>query len=157
MRMDRDHGTLVCDHCGTHEEPPVLVDGVELQNETSRMCPDCSTPLSSGRLEGCPLLCCPRCFGMLIGMDRFAAIIDAVRVRETTSVRSALPRRQDPGDRVIDCPSCGRHMLAHLYGGPGNVVIDTCERCQVNWLDPGELRRIAFAPDGLRLRRGDGD
>ena len=34
-----------------------------------------------------------------------------------------------------------------FYGGPGNVVIDTCERCLVNWLDPGELRRIAIAPD----------
>jgi Zn-finger nucleic acid-binding protein len=33
-------------------------------------------------------------------------------------------------------------------GGPGNVVIDTCERCRVNWLDSGELRRIAVAPDG---------
>ena len=28
----------------------------------------------------------------------------------------------------------------------GNVVIDTCEPCGVNWLDPGELRRIAVAP-----------
>jgi Zn-finger nucleic acid-binding protein len=36
-------------------------------------------------------------------------------------------------------------MLNHMYGGAGNVVIDTCETCQVNWLDSGELRRIARA------------
>jgi len=37
-------------------------------------------------------------------------------------------------------------MLGHFYGGPGNIVLDTCEACQVNWLDPGELQRIARAP-----------
>jgi Zn-finger nucleic acid-binding protein len=37
-------------------------------------------------------------------------------------------------------------MLSHFYGGPGNIVLDTCEGCQVNWLDPGELQRIARAP-----------
>jgi len=46
-------------------------------------------------------------------------------------------------------------MLAHVYGGPGNIVIDTCERCQLNWLDPGELRRIALAPDGAPRRGYD--
>ena len=38
-------------------------------------------------------------------------------------------------------------MDAHQYGGPGNVDIDTCEPCSVHWLDRGELRRIALAPD----------
>jgi Zn-finger nucleic acid-binding protein len=37
-------------------------------------------------------------------------------------------------------------MEAHFYGGPGNVVIDTCESCSLNWLDHGELARIAQAP-----------
>ena len=84
---------------------------------------------------------------MLIDMNRFADIIDVVRANEERAFRIALPRRQNPTDRPIDCPTCGHPMLGHLYGGPGNVVIDSCERCQVNWLDPGELRRIAMAPD----------
>jgi hypothetical protein len=29
-------------------------------------------------------------------------------------------------------------------------VIDSCERRLVNWLDQGELRRIALAPDRPR-------
>jgi Zn-finger nucleic acid-binding protein len=41
-------------------------------------------------------------------------------------------------------------MLSHLYGGPGNIVIDSCEQCQANWLDSGELRRTAVAPEGPR-------
>lgn len=147
MRIDTDRGLLVCDHCGSEQEPPAAGRYVELLGETSRLCPVCSLPLSNGRLEGHPLLCCARCFGVLIAMNRFAAVIDAARVHEERSFRVALPRRQNPGDRTINCPVCAQPMLSHLYGGPGNVVIDTCERCQLNWLDSGELRRIAVAPE----------
>jgi len=84
---------------------------------------------------------------MLIDMNRLPTVIDTVRAREHRSFRMVLPRRQNPADRLINCPGCGQPMLGHLYGGPGNVVIDSCERCQVNWLDPGELRRIVVAPD----------
>jgi len=83
---------------------------------------------------------------MLIEMGRFTTIIDAVRLHEAGAVRVSLPRSQNPSDREIACPMCGEPMIGHDYGGPGNVVIDTCERCLVNWLDQGELRRIAMAP-----------
>ena len=146
LRIDQDRGLLVCDHCGSQQEAPAAIEHVELLSETSSLCPTCSTPLSTSRLGGHPLLCCARCFGMLIEMNHFADVIDAVRAYEERSFRIALPRRQNPTDRLINCPACGHPMLGHLYGGPGNVVIDTCERCQVNWLDRGELRRIAVAP-----------
>jgi Zn-finger nucleic acid-binding protein len=38
-------------------------------------------------------------------------------------------------------------METHFYTGGGNVVIDDCERCELNWLDAGELVTIARAPD----------
>jgi Zn-finger nucleic acid-binding protein len=38
-------------------------------------------------------------------------------------------------------------MDTHLYGGGGNVIIDDCENCDLNWLDYGELDRIVRAPD----------
>jgi Zn-finger nucleic acid-binding protein len=147
LRIDRDRGLLVCDHCGSHHDVPPALEYLELLSETSSVCPICSTPLSTSRLDGHALLCCAHCFGMLIDMSRFTTIIDAVRARERRSVRIVPPRRHDPTDRLINCPTCRQPMLGHLYGGPGNVVIDTCERCLVNWLDPGELRRIAIAPD----------
>jgi Zn-finger nucleic acid-binding protein len=148
MRIDRDRSLFACDHCGSQQEAPAAAAYVELPNDTTSPCPLCSTPLSASRLEGHALLCCARCFGMLIEMNRFAAVIDAVRSHEERVFRIALPRRQNPSGRVIICPSCGQPMVGHVYGGPGNVVIDSCERCQVNWLDSGELRRIAVAPDG---------
>jgi len=147
LRMDRERGILVCDHCGNQQELPATLDYVDLESPTASLCPLCSTPLSTSRLDGYSLLCCARCFGMLIAMDCFAEVIDAVRTRENWSVQTVRTRDQDPSDRIIACPLCGKPMLAHIYDGPGNVVIDSCEGCQMNWLDPGELRRIALAPD----------
>jgi Zn-finger nucleic acid-binding protein len=148
MRIDRDRGHFACDHCGSEQEAPAALAHVQLLSETASPCPICSTPLSASRREGSALLCCARCFGMLIEMNHFAAVIDAMRAHEERAFRIALPRRQHPSGRVINCPSCRQPMLGHIYGGPGNVVIDSCEGCQVNWLDSGELRRIAVAPDG---------
>ena len=37
-------------------------------------------------------------------------------------------------------------MLTHPYYGPGNVTIDSCEGCELVWLDFGELRQIVDAP-----------
>ena len=38
-------------------------------------------------------------------------------------------------------------MDEHLYGGGGNVDVDSCESCNVLWVDRGELSRIVAAPD----------
>lgn len=150
LRIDSASGLTVCDHCGGQKELPAVVQHLEVLDETASLCPTCATPLSNGRIDGHPLLCCARCFGMLIAMNRFVEVIDAVRANETRTFRTAQPRRQNPDERHLSCPTCGRPMVGHLYGGPGNVVIDTCEKCLVNWLDPGELRRIAVAPDRPR-------
>jgi Zn-finger nucleic acid-binding protein len=147
MRIDRGRGILSCDYCGAERELPWAVDKIALEGETKSPCPVCRAPLSTSRIEGHHVLCCARCFGMLIDMSRFAAVIDAVRAGESRTFQAALPRRQTPGDRVIPCPTCQQPMLSHLYGGPGNIVIDTCETCHVNWLDDGELRRAAMAPE----------
>ena len=41
-------------------------------------------------------------------------------------------------------------METHFYNGPGNVIIDDCEHCELNWLDTGELMRVVRAPDSNR-------
>jgi Zn-finger nucleic acid-binding protein len=38
-------------------------------------------------------------------------------------------------------------MDTHFYEGPGNIIIDDCSRCFLNWLDQGELMRVVHAPD----------
>ena len=147
MQPDKATGALRCRHCGTLEEQPVLIRDLEFAESSSQPCPLCARPLVHAQLDGHPLLVCRQCFGMLIAMDLFVPVIEAARLREDRSGVS-LPRRQKPDERVLTCPGCAKPMLSHFYAGPGNLVIDTCERCHVNWLDPGELRRIARAPQG---------
>jgi Zn-finger nucleic acid-binding protein len=137
----------VCGHCGTERDAPLLSDRLEWLGDTPTRCPACASALRAATLEGYALLACPRCAGMLVEMPSFAAVIDAVRADAVSSPRAVPPRRQQPGERGMRCPACGQPMISHLYGGPGNIVIDTCERCLVNWLDAGELRRAATAPD----------
>ena len=47
----------------------------------------------------------------------------------------------------------GRRMDTHYYADGGNVIIDDCSRCELNWLDAGELTAIIHAPDHSLDRR----
>jgi Zn-finger nucleic acid-binding protein len=150
LAPDDSRGALTCNHCGTLNEPTAPPPGLDLGPVTETPCPSCAAPLHDSRLEGLPLLFCDGCQGMLVSMPLFVAVIDAARMQEPRGVSAVLPRRQKPDERTLACPSCHRPMLSHIYGGPGNLVIDTCEACECNWLDGGELRRIARAPQGRR-------
>src|SRR5262245_49673218 len=88
MRIIRDKGLLICDHCGTQQDAPPIPEELELLGETEQNCPVCSTPLSRSRLHGHPLLCCARCAGLLIDMNRFTTIIDAVRAHDVGDFRA---------------------------------------------------------------------
>jgi Zn-finger nucleic acid-binding protein len=143
--MRDERGSLVCDHCGSMDAGVAPFYDLEILGATAQACPQCASALSNARIEGCPVQYCSSCHGVLVEMKHFVTLSDAVRARES-SAGMALPRRQRPGERILACPLCAQPMLSHVYGGPGNLVLDTCERCHVNWLDPGELRRIARAP-----------
>jgi Zn-finger nucleic acid-binding protein len=142
--VDATSGALVCTHCGSIEQQPAIIRTIEIVGASQSACPTCAVALERGHLNGRPLLLCQRCNGMLIAMADFVSVIDAARALEDRH-GIVLPRQQHPGEREIRCPTCARPMLNHVYGGPGNLMIDSCEDCQVNWLDSGELRRIARA------------
>jgi Zn-finger nucleic acid-binding protein len=143
-------GVLICRHCGSSTAVSKISGLIEVRETISKKCPSCATALTAGRLEGNPVSFCATCEGMLIAMDQFVSVIEAVRAHEEPA-RTVSPRKQTPGDRTIICPGCGTPMLNHFYGGPGNVVLDTCEHCRLNWLDPGELCRIARAPEARAI------
>jgi Zn-finger nucleic acid-binding protein len=143
---DRERMVFACGHCGTDEPVPVALHAFELGQPDGSACPLCKAQLHRARVEGWPVRVCIECFGVLADMSTFESVAEAIRFAEGTTMRLLPPRRQQPGDRYIDCPLCQRHMFSHHYAGPGNVVIDTCERCLVNWLDVSEIRRIALSP-----------
>lgn len=82
-------------------------------------------------------------------MNDFMALIEELRSTYAGrgSVQPAADRRAL--DRHVNCPQCHQPMDTHFYEGPGNIVIDDCSRCFLNWLDQGELTRVVRAPDHL--------
>jgi Zn-finger nucleic acid-binding protein len=78
-----------------------------------------------------------------------ADFADAVTRRRARAAGAPVtPSPLDPRelDTRMPCPSCGERMDVHPYYGPGNVVIDSCSRCDLIWLDFGELAQITDAP-----------
>ncbi len=148
MRLAADKDCLFCDFCGNIHVPDVNADGIRVLEEPADMaCPVCAIPLIQAAVAGQRILYCKRCHGLLISMGVFMAIIHDLRSRHQTAADSARPPDWKDLNRRIKCPKCHQTMDTHPYGGGGNVIIDDCETCSLNWLDYSELDRIVRAPD----------
>ena len=148
MRLEPDKECLVCDYCSTVHFPEANADGVRVLEEPSPLrCPICAVALVHASVARQRMLYCGQCRGMLVGMDNFVALVHNVRARHEISGEPAHQPDWTEMDRRIKCPQCGEEMDTHPYGGGGNVIIEDCERCELNWLDYGELERIVQAPD----------
>jgi Zn-finger nucleic acid-binding protein len=148
MRLKPDVDSFVCDFCQTIYIPEPNADGVRVLDESAFLaCPACRASLVHAAIAGRRILYCTSCRGMLIGMDLFVGLIQDLRASRDTPAATLPPPDRKDLQRRINCPQCGNVMDTHLYGGPGNVIIDDCEGCAVDWLDYGELQRIVRAPE----------
>jgi len=148
MRLKADQVCFSCDYCGSIDVPDINADGVRVFDEPAELaCPVCSTALMQAAAAGQRMLYCNVCHGMLISMGVFPVVIEDLKSQRASTAYNARPVDLRDLDRRLPCPKCGRQMDTHLYGGGGNVVIDDCENCGLNWLDYGELDRIVRAPD----------
>jgi Zn-finger nucleic acid-binding protein len=143
--------TYHCDYCKSVYVPGSDDEGITLLgdgpgNESPDQCPVCSVALVKAAIAHTPVLYCGTCHGLSIPMNIFPALVETLRGQQHTQV-SAPPANPRDLSRHINCTHCRRPMEAHFYAGPGNVVIDSCEPCALNWLDHGELLRIARAPE----------
>jgi Zn-finger nucleic acid-binding protein len=149
-----------CRHCGSFHFPETLDEGIQVigRDSGTAPCGICKRPLATAVLDDrFEARYCESCRGVLLGRARFVEIIDARRAVATTPAVPAAPIDPRELERSIRCPGCSSTMSTHPYYGPGNVVIDTCDRCDVVWLDFRELTQIADAPGsdrgpGARLR-----
>jgi Zn-finger nucleic acid-binding protein len=147
MLLDRDRNLMVCEYCHSEAVPPMDEDGVQVLGETSKTCPCCGSKLFDGLMEAQPLLYCVHCHGTLISMEKFLPLVERLRAFRDRPVAFVPAPERETTPRNLHCPLCDRVMDGYPYCGPGNVLIDACERCSVIWLDRGELRRIVVAPD----------
>jgi Zn-finger nucleic acid-binding protein len=148
MLLDTKRECLFCDYCGGTYCPEPNADGVRiLGGDTGRKCPVCGAHLVHAKAGGQRVSYCETCAGFLVDMALFIHMIDGLR-SEGRAALSHLPEVEwRELDRKLQCPSCGSAMNTHPYCGPGNIIIDNCELCELNWLDRGELTRVARAPD----------
>jgi Zn-finger nucleic acid-binding protein len=148
MRLQDTREGLTCEYCKSVYFPEKNEDGIRVLDELSELaCPVCAVPLAHAILDARPILYCTRCRGSLIPAPIFVLILRDLRAHRADT--SVSPHPPDPKElqRRIQCPQCHRAMDTHYYAGPGNIVIDDCPWCELNWLDAGELMAIVRAPD----------
>ena len=139
-----------CDYCATFHYPPAADasdNGIAPLGERTEMpCPVCRVNLSAGRLEGRRVAFCETCRGVFVSNDDFSDIVQTQRGRYTGPTDKPVPVNPGELNRRLDCPACGKELDVHPYYGPGSVVIDSCCRCRMVWLDRGEIAAIERAP-----------
>jgi Zn-finger nucleic acid-binding protein len=148
MRLRDGRDCLTCDYCQSITFPEKNEDGVRVLDDPSELsCPVCAVPLKHAINQAHQILYCTHCRGSLIPATVFVLLLRDLRAHRGDT--EAIPHLPDPQElkRRIQCPQCHRDMDAHYYAGPGNIVIDDCASCELNWLDSGELMAIVRAPD----------
>jgi Zn-finger nucleic acid-binding protein len=140
---------LRCPYCASLVFPKPLDEGVVVLDQAYGLdCPTCRQPLVTAGLDGESAGYCRRCRGMLLTNDHFARAL--ARRRESGPLRTLVPEPVDPRElrKARTCPKCRRRADTHVYGGGGNAVIDSCERCRLVWLDAGELTMLgSYVPE----------
>jgi Zn-finger nucleic acid-binding protein len=158
MHLKPDEDSYRCDYCHAVYLPEKGDDGVRvLGDATTEACSICNVPLVNAAIAKVRILYCPQCHGMLIPMAALPPLVDELKSAQSGGAAPQPSADTSDLDRKINCPQCHHRMDTHLYAGPGNVVIDSCEDCSLIWLDRGELMHIVHAPDERDTEAWDDD
>ena len=155
MELHAARRYFFCAHCGSFHFPERVDAEVQVLGAPAApaACPVCRVSLKAAVLDDrVEARYCEPCRGVLLSRADFAHLVEARRAWATTPPVTPLPLDRRELTRTLRCPGCGQTLSVHPYYGPGNVVIDTCERCHLIWLDYGELRQISDAPGRDRGR-----
>lgn len=149
MRLILEKRQYVCNHCTTSFFPEENKDGVQILGEQSHsMCPVCkNSRLMFATIADKTILHCKECRGILLQLRELMLIVQTLRSqRPPDAAVIPPPVNHEEKLRKISCPVCKNSMDTYLYGGGGNVHVDSCIHCGVIWLDYRELKRIVEAP-----------
>jgi Zn-finger nucleic acid-binding protein len=142
-------GHSYCQHCGTFHFPERQDDGVRVLGgpAASHACPECGLGLSPATLDDhARVFQCGNCRGVLLPRSVFANVLQTRRAWARQAPAQPIPLNPQELQRAVSCPACRQRMSTHPYHGPGAIVIDTCDRCDLIWLGAGELQRAVDAP-----------
>ena len=146
MRPIRHGQYFFCEQCSGFFFPHASEDGVVVAGAPAeRDCPVCQLPLVQASVEGTPVAHCTRCEGILASIAAFRFVVETLQALHAGPRLPPTPIAPEEWERHIPCPGCYRIMDLHPYYGPGNVMIDSCFRCRLIWLDRGELAVIGHS------------
>lgn len=146
MNVEANQDFFHCEYCGGYDFPNPNQDGVALLDEVSRYaCPMCRKPLVSAVVNKIHICSCPNCRGNLIEQSKMLPILRQAQAPDSITADIQHPQDNSERSRIAICPSCQNVMAAYPYGGPGNIMIQGCEQCQLIWLDFGELSKVSRA------------
>lgn len=100
-----------------------------------------------------PIDFCAKCRGVLLPRSTFAIVTHKRRAWAISPPAQPVPFDRGELQRQLACPKCHGRFETYPHLGPGAVVIDSCARCDLIWLDFGELRQIVDAPGKDRGNR----
>jgi Zn-finger nucleic acid-binding protein len=139
-----------CGHCGTFHFPETVeADGIRIVGHPADApdCPLCKTPMAHALVDNDdPIDFCAKCRGILLPRATFGRVVNKRRAWATSPPAEPVPLEHQQLRRTLSCPRCAGHFETYPHAGPGNVVIDNCTKCDMIWLDFGEMRQIVDAP-----------
>ena len=142
-------GVYRCGHCGTNAFPGTLDrDGIRVigPGDTSLPCSQCQAPLVRAMLDEYQINYCEKCRGILVPRRSFAEVVRRRRAWAEGPPVTPIPPDSREMRRKITCPKCHARMTTDWYYGPGNIILDRCDACDLVWLDYGELKQVVDAP-----------
>jgi len=149
MVLYREQEYFHCEYCNSFHFPSLSNDGIRLLGEAPEgtLCPGCRVPLHIATLDNTYRgFQCKNCQGLLLSRSSFRLTVETRRPRATNQPDPPKLLNREELNRKLDCPICHQKMMTHPYMGPGTIVIDTCDGCNIIWLDNGELSRVINAP-----------
>jgi Zn-finger nucleic acid-binding protein len=149
MELIESRGYFRCAHCGSFRFPhTVETDGIRIVGHLpdGPKCPVCASTMAHALLDEHPIDFCAKCRGVLVPRETFAGVIGKRRAWATSPPAEPLALDRRELQRRLVCPKCRGPFETYPHYGPGNVAIDNCTRCDVVWLDFGEMKQIVDAP-----------
>jgi Zn-finger nucleic acid-binding protein len=146
MNVVNNQNLFHCEYCGGYDFSEPNLDGVALLDEPSSfVCPTCKQPLVFAIIKNVGIFSCPACRGNLIDQSKMLSILRQTQSSDLPCEIPATPLNKSELARTLVCPSCQKMMTTYPYGGPGNVIIQGCDKCRMIWLDFGELSKVMHA------------
>ncbi|RMF40625.1 MAG: hypothetical protein D6753_11345 [Planctomycetota bacterium] len=113
--------------------------------EHHMLCPKCAVRLERSKYEDLGIRVCPQCHGMLVRKNR----LEVIRNRRDKSPEQLVHEIAEGGEdsmQRLRCPECRVTMRKERHHlGPSEFWIDVCTKCELVWLDPGELAKLQLA------------